>query len=189
MIVNRVRRKTTGKEVFISDIEIGKDTILEPNCIIYDGCKIGESCIIGTGSILKKGTIIGNHSIFGQLSVTEGNVVIGDWTTIHAQCHLTDGIRIGNRVFIAPFFCGANTPRISRGKDVKFGYPNTTNDPRNAPIIEDGVTIGVACYIAPDVTIGKGSAISMCCLIKKTVPPNTMIRAHTVYPDDFSELF
>jgi acetyltransferase-like isoleucine patch superfamily enzyme len=157
-----------------SKIKIGKNTKLEPGVVIYDDCEIGENCIIGTSAVLKSNTKIGNHTIFGTLSTTEGNVQIGSWTTIHSQCHITWGMIIGNNVFIAPFFYSANTPKISMGK---FGYPNTTNHPREPPMIEEGVRIGENVGVAPGIKIGRNSLIDMCCLITKNIPPNSHVRA------------
>ena len=157
-----------------SKIKIGKDTKLEPGVVIYNNCEIGESCIIGTSAVLKSDTKIGDHSIFGTLSTTEGNVEIGSWTTIHSQCHITWGMKIGSNVFIAPFLYTANTPKISLGR---FGYPNTTNDPRRPPIIEDGARIGENVGLAPGVIIGKNSLIDMCCLITSNIPPESHVRA------------
>ncbi len=157
-----------------SKIKIGKNTKLEPGVVIYDNCEIGENCIIGTSAVLKSNTKIGDHTIFGTLSTSEGNVKIGSWTTIHAQCHVTWGVEIGNNVFIAPFFYTANTPKMSAGK---FGYPNTTDDSRDSPFVEDGVRIGVNVGLAPGVRVGENSLIDMCCLITKSIPPNSHVRA------------
>jgi acetyltransferase-like isoleucine patch superfamily enzyme len=82
-------------------------------------------------------------------------------------------MKIGNNVFIGPLFYSANTPEISEGK---FGYPNTTNDPRYGPIVEDGVRIGENVGLAPGVIIGTGSLIDMSCLITKNVPSNSHVR-------------
>ncbi len=157
-----------------SKIKIGKNTKLEPGVVIYDDCEIGEDCIIGTSAVLKSNTKIGNHTIFGTLSITEGNVEIGSWTTIHSQCHITWGMKIGSNVFIAPFFYTANTPIISAGK---FGYPNTTDDPRFPPVVKDGVRIGENVGLSPGIQIGEDSLIDMCCLITKNIPPNSHVRA------------
>lgn len=156
------------------EIMIGKNVKIEPGVKIYRGCIIGNDCILGTSCILKPNTKLGEHTIFGALSVTEGDVEIGSWTTIHSQCHITSGMIIGNNVFIAPLFYSANTPKISLGK---FGYPNTTNDPRKSPIIEDGVRIGENVGVAPGIRIGKNSLIDMNCLITKDIPPNSRVRA------------
>lgn len=162
-----------------SNITIGKGTKIEPGAVIYDNCKIGEGCIIGTSSVIKPETYIGDHTIFGTLSVTEGNVRIGSWTTIHSQCHITWGMEIGDNVFIGPFFYSANTPKISLGK---FGYPNTTDDPRAPPVIKDGARIGENVGLAPGVTIGEDCMIDMCCIITKNIPARSHVRAdkHTV---------
>ncbi len=155
-------------------IRIGKNTKLEPGVIVYDNCEIGEDCVIGTSAVLKSNTKIGDHTIFGTLSTTEGNVKIGSWTTIHSQCHVTWGMEIGNNVFIAPFFYTANTPKISAGK---FGYPNTTDDTRYPPSVENGVRIGENVGLIPGVKIGENSLIDMGCLITKNIPPNSHVRA------------
>jgi UDP-3-O-[3-hydroxymyristoyl] glucosamine N-acyltransferase len=169
---NPVKFKETVEFEF--DVKIGKGTKIESGAMIYPNCTVGENCIIGAYAVLKPDTHIGNHSIFGTLSTTEGNVRIGDWTTIHSQCHVTWGMKIGSRVFIGPLFYSANTPKISLGK---FGYPNTTNDPRLPPIIEDGARIGENVGLAPGVRIGKNALIDMACLVTKDVKPGEQIRA------------
>ena len=77
-------------------IEIGHDTILGPNVLIYDhdhlydtdmGVKrkeyksseivIGNNCWIGAGSIILRGTHIGNNCIVGAGSIVKGNYADG----------------------------------------------------------------------------------------------------------------
>ena len=166
--------KVDKEIIFDVNIKIGANVKIEPGVIIYDNCEIGNDTILATGCILKSGTKIGEHSIFGTLSMCEGDTIIGSWTTIHAQCHVTSGMKIGNNVFIGPLFYSANTPKISRGK---FGYPNTSNDPRKPPMIEDGVRIGENVGIAPGVRIGKNSLIDMSCLLTRDIPPDSHVRA------------
>lgn len=157
-----------------ADIQIGKGTKVEPGAVIYDSCIIGDGCIIGTMAVLKPDTTIGDHSIFGTMSVTEGNVKIGSWTTVHSQCHVTWGMEIGDNVFIGPFFYSANTPRISKGK---FGYPNSTDDPRKPPVIRDGVRMGENVGLAPGVVVGADSVVDMCCVITRNIPAGSHVRA------------
>jgi len=157
-----------------SNITIGRGTKIEPGAIIYDNCSIGENCIVGTSAVLKPETHVGDNSIFGTLSITEGHVKIGSWTTINSQCHLTWGMEVGNNVYMAPLFYSANTPKISLGK---FGYPNTTHDPKKFPIIKDGVRMGENVGLAPGVVIGEDSLIDMCCLITKDIPKGSHVRA------------
>ena len=165
-------------------IVIGKGTILEPYCAIYPRCVIGEKCIIGTHAVLKEDTRVGDHSIIGTLTATEGNCSIGSWTTIHSQCHITEGLHIGNNVFIAPFFISTNTPVLGKGR---FGYPNTTNHPRFESYIHDGVRIGANVSIVPNITIGKDALIDMCCLITSDVPAGAHMRGDTSYVARYHE--
>ena len=155
-------------------IIIGKGTKIEPGAVIYNDCIIGKGCIIGTSAVLKQNTRLGDHSIFGTLSSTDGNVRIGSWTTVHSQCYVTWGMEIGDSVFIGPFFYSANTPNISKGR---FGYPNSTHDPRVAPIIRNGARIGAHVGLAPGVIIGENTMIDMGCLVTKNVPDNAHVRA------------
>ncbi len=155
-------------------ITIGSGTKIEPGAVIYDSCSIGDGCIIGTLAVLKPDTRIGDHSIFGTMSVTDGNVKIGSWTTVHSQCYVTWGVEIGDEAFVGPFFYSANTPKISRGR---FGYPNSTNDPRSPPRIMRGARIGANVGLAPGVTVGEYSVIDMCCVVTRDVPAGSHVRA------------
>lgn len=157
-------------------IKIGKGTILEPNVIIYPDVDIGSDCIIGTSAVIKPHTTIGDHSIFGTLSLSEGNVKIGNWTTIYAQCHLTDGITIGDNCFIGAFFVNSNTANIGE-KHAKFGYPNSTNMPRVNTIIEDNVKIGIRVTTIPGIVIEKYAVIDAGSFITKRVPQGAHIRS------------
>jgi len=157
-----------------NDVVIGNGTIIESGARIFDKCIIGNDSIIGSNSVLRPNTIIGNNTIFGSCSVSEGNNQIGDETTIHAQCHITSGVRIGNHCFIAPFFIASNTPKISDGthgtkKDKRGMQLNT--------IIEDYVRIGICVSLTPGHTIGHHAEIHQNCLITKDIPPYSIIRS------------
>src|SRR5262249_17693984 len=126
----------------------------------------------GANAVLRSRTKIGHNSIFGTLSCSEGDCIIGDNTTIHAQCHITKGVSIGNNVFIAPFFIATNTPDISIGKHgnnhVKYKVLPT--------VIEDYVRIGANVRLIPGLTIRFGAVIDQDTFVTKSVPPLTKIR-------------
>lgn len=163
-------------------IDIG--TKVEPGALVFPNVSIGKESIIGPYVILKPGTNVGSHSIIGSGTVTEGNCNIGNYTTVHAQCHLTEGLDIGNNVFIGPHFTTVNTPRISVGEGVKFGYPNTTNDPRFPIIIKDGAVIGGDVSVAPGVIIHEFASIGMSATILRDVPKGKFIKPGTIWKDE-----
>ena len=170
-----------GDNVKISDfvtignnVTIGKGTIIESGARIYDGCIVGNDSIIGPNSILRPNTIVGNNTIFGSCSVSEGDNQIGNETTIHAQCHITSGVKIGSHCFIAPFFIASNTPKISDGT---HGTKKSSRGEQLNTIIEDYVRIGICVSMTPGHTIGHHAEIHQNCLITKDIPAYSIIRS------------
>lgn len=169
-------------------VEIGRDCRLKSFIVIHKGCKIGdrtrishhvvieENCLIGNdsfignGCILRPGTKIGNNCTVGHLTVFEGDSTIGDGTLIHAQCHITSGVKIGQKVFIAPFFCGANDLRISHARRDVIPFE------RKGYIIEDYVRIAIGVLVNPGITLGKNSLIRMGSVVTRDVPENAIVQ-------------
>lgn len=145
----------------------------EPGAIIYPNCEIGEGSIIGANAVLRPYTRIGKHSIFGTLSCSEGSNAIGDYTTIHAQCHITSNVFIGNNVFIAPFFIASNTPDITKGKHGTKSEKYVAFPTR----IEDNVRIGTNVRMIPGLTIKHDALIMQDTLLTKDVPAKAIIKA------------
>jgi acetyltransferase-like isoleucine patch superfamily enzyme len=141
---------------------IGKNCQIGHNVVIYQDCWIGDNCLIGDGAILRPGTKIGNNSVFGTLSQSEGNNQIGNGVTIHSQCHIAQTAVIEDDVFIAPFFCGANTKRISHGRS----YPLIMEGYR----IKRGSRIAIGVLVLPDVTIGEECLIGVGTVVTKDIP-------------------
>lgn len=146
---------------------------VEQGAQIYEDCIIGDFSIIGANAVLRPRTVIGHHSIFGTLSCSEGDNYIGDYTTVHAQCHITKGVHIGDNCFIAPFFIATNTPKITEGKHGTS--PSTEYEPIPT-YIEDNVRIGANCRLIPGITIGEFSLIDQDTFITKDVPPHSHVR-------------
>lgn len=151
-----------------------RDTItIERGAVIYPGCDIGEYSIIGANAVLRPRTKIGHHSIFGTLSCSEGDCKIGDYTTIHAQCHITKGVTIGDCCFIAPFFIATNTPEITIGKHGT--HPLAAPNMKQTKI-EDNVRIGANVRMIPGLTIGHHSLIDQDTFITKDISPHSHVR-------------
>ncbi len=150
---------------------------IEPGAVIYDNVEIGENSIIGANAVLRPGTKIGKNTIFGTGSVSEGDNQIGDHCTIHAQCHITAGLTIEDRVFIAPFFCQANTPDLLQGPNVKYGRPQNYPHERLEGRIKEGTVIGCSVTVNPGITIGRYAKVDMCSYITKNVPDYAHIRS------------
>ncbi|HJU14355.1 MAG TPA: hypothetical protein VJ792_07870 [Candidatus Nitrosotalea sp.] len=169
-----------GRDVKIGDfVTIGRDVLLGDNVKIEDGarifhgCRIGNGSIIGPNAILRPNTVIGQGTIFGSCSVSEGENKVGNNTTIHAQCHITSSVEIGDNCFIAPFFIASNTPDISSGT---HGTAKTERGKKLPTRIEDHVRIGICVSMTPGHTIGHHSEIYQNCLITKDIPPYSIVK-------------
>ena len=146
---------------------------VEAGAIIYPNCEIGEGSIIGANAVLRPYTRLGKHSIFGTLSCSEGSNAIGDYTTIHAQCHITSNVFIGDNVFIAPFFIASNTPDISVGK-----HGTEPQAYHTLPtMIKDNVRIGTNVRMIPGLTIEHDALILQDTLLTKDVPACAIVKA------------
>jgi acetyltransferase-like isoleucine patch superfamily enzyme len=125
------------------NVEIGADAAIWNYVVIGDGTKIGE------------GTIIGSFCDVGK------NVVIGKRCNIQAHVTISNGVVLGDDVFIAP------NSSILNDK-----YPKSTF--LSPPVIKDGAAIGGGVTVLPDVTIGEKAVIGGGSVVTKNVPPRTV---------------
>ena len=142
--------------IFGSNVRMGDGVVIEQDCIIGDNTIIGHHCV------LRSGTKIGDDCVIGHLTVFEGSCFIGNRVLIHAQCHITLGVVIEDDVFIAPFFVGANTPRIVHGRN----YPLELKPYR----IKRAARLGVAVVVLPGKVIGENSLVGAGSVITHDVP-------------------
>ena len=157
-----------------SGVKIGDNSRIEDGSRIYEGCVLGTNSIVGPNAVLRPHTRLGNSSIFGTLSCCEGQSSVGDYTTIHAQCHITQHVTIGNNVFIAPFFIATNTISITKGR---HGAAKSENPKLLPTVIEEGVRMGASVRMTPGRKVGAFSLIDQDTLITKDIPPHSHVRA------------
>lgn len=115
---------------------------------VLPGARIGRDCNICDGVFI------------------EGDVVIGDRTTVKCGVQLWNGVRLGNDVFVGPNATFTNDifPRSRQPPD---RFLETT--------VEDTASIGANATILPGVRIGKGAMIGAGAVVTRTVPPNAIV--------------
>jgi UDP-2-acetamido-3-amino-2,3-dideoxy-glucuronate N-acetyltransferase len=137
-------------------------TKIEPTAIIQENCTIGEDCFIGHYVVMRPNTKIGDRTVIGHGTVFEGDCTIGDDCLIHAQCHITKGAVIEDKVFIAPGFVGCNDREMVHMR-------------RKGPFIPEGYTIKYGARIAagvlvlPGVTIGREAVVGLGSVVTKDI--------------------
>ncbi len=92
----------------IGKITIGKNTVVEDNCVIHSGSPslppiadvtIGDNVIIGHGAV-SNGRRIGNNVIISIKSTVLHDAEIGDYSIIAAGCVVKEKMKIPPRSFV-----------------------------------------------------------------------------------------
>jgi len=143
-------------------LKLGENVLIAYGVLLQGDIEIGENSRIFEYTILKDKTKIGSNTTVGNQVCGEPEVTIGNQCSIWSQCHLTSGLIVEDRVFMAPMFMGTNTKRISFGRDYEVV--------REPPIIRYGARIGAGVTVLPGVEIGEQALIGAGSVVTKNVP-------------------
>jgi len=156
------------------NVVIGKHVTISSGCVIYPNCEFGDNVFIGHNTILQSNTIVGDNSYIGGLVNCEGDVTIGKFCGINAQCHLTKYMKIGNYTFFGPMICTVND------KDMNYRREGHGSN-LQGPIIGDYVRIGALSLLMSGITIGDNATIGAMSLVLKNIPANSKVKGHPAY--------
>lgn len=150
-------------------VQIGKGTVISRNVILEEDCVIGKHSFIGNHVAFRPGTVIGNHSAVGHGVVCEGETTIGDYSLVHSQCHLTKGLKIGDKVFFGPGVITANDPVMVHQR------AGAANFVPEAATIAKGARIGSNSLILPRVKLGRNATIGGGAVVYANVGDNRIV--------------
>lgn len=181
--------KDPGTSFIGPEAIIGKDTIIEPSCLIKGNTKIGQNCVIGPftqiedsvvgdGTKINKsviqGAAIGSFNIIGPTSYIRPGTVTGDNVKIGACCEIKKS-RISNNSKV-PHLSYIGDAQIGSGVNIGAGTITCNYDGflKNKTIIEDGVFIGSDTMLIAPVKIGKGAITAAGSAIVEDVPDDCL---------------
>ena len=170
---------TAGKDVvidvnnvFLGNVILGDNVVIEPNCIIQD-CRIADNVTIKANSVLES-AIIGNHCDIGPFARVRPETVIKD----HAK--------VGNFVEIKKTLIGEGS-KVSHlsyigdttmGKSVNIGAGTITCNYDGAnkfqTVIGNNVFVGSDTQLVAPVTLGDGANIGAGSTITRDAPAETL---------------
>lgn len=171
------------------DVEIGKDTIIYPNCMIESGTVIGENCIIGPSSKITESKIGDGVSVMSSVLIQAS---VGDETTVGPFAYLRPNSNIGKKARIGDFVEIKNSnigngTKVSHltyvgdsdvGEKVNFGCGTVTvnYDGKNKfrTTIEDNAFIGCNTNLVAPVTVKAGAYTAAGTTITKEVPEDAL---------------
>ena len=139
------------------------------NCSIL----IGDNVLLNSRNRGYFAALYGRVKLFADGE--KAAIIIGSNTRIHGACiHAYNKIEIGKNCLIA----GNTTIVDSDGHDL---FPSDISErlktiKEGRPVvIEDNVWIGLNCIILKGVTIGHGSIIGAGSVVRKTIPPYSIV--------------
>lgn len=101
---NGVTIEDTNSIIIYENVEIGKDTVIHPNCIIKSGVTIGDECEIGPNSYIREGCVLADKVKIGNC-VEIKKAIVGKGTKIPHLSYMGD-CEIGEKCNIG---CGTIT--------------------------------------------------------------------------------
>ena len=172
------------------DVTVGKDCIIDVNCIFEGLVSLGDNVRIGAGSVLKNVTIQNNVEI-KPYSILEDAVIgsdckIGPFSRVRPGSNLSKGAHVGNFVEIKNSTIGIGSKAnhltyigdsvVGSGVNIGAGSVTCNYDGKNKfkTIIEDNVFVGSGTMMVAPVKLGEGSVIGAGSTITKDTPDNEL---------------
>jgi len=155
------------------DVEIGADTLIEPNCVIQGETRIGEGVHLKPGCMIESSRI-GDAVVMGPNAHTRPGTVLGRGVRIGNYVEiknsiLGDGVKADHLSYIgdadvgagASFGCGAIT--------VNYDWKD-----KNRTTVGENANIGCNVNLIAPVTIGTGAAVAAGSTIGEHVPDHAL---------------
>jgi len=172
-----------------ADVQVGRDTVIRPMCVLEKGCRIGENCSIGPSTRLV------NVEIGDGVTVLMSNLVdsaVGDGTRIGPFANVRPGCRIGANVVMGDFVEAKNSEigdgvsmahlsyvgdaSVGEGANIGAGTITCNYDgkAKHRTVIGRGAFIGSNSTLIAPVEIGDGAYVGAGSTITEDVPPDSL---------------
>ncbi len=178
------------------DVEVGQDTILEPNTFLLRGTRVGEDCVLGPFTRIEAGTLgNGVRVLASQVaeSVLEDGVRVGPFANLRPGSHLGPKVKIGDFVEIKNARLGAGVSashlsyigdaEIGEGANIGAGAITCNYDGvhKHRTVVGKRAFIGSNATLIAPVTVGDGAYVAAASPIAQDVPGDAMAIARS-YP-------
>lgn len=172
------------------DVTIGIDTIILPGTMITGKTTIGASCRIGPGTTIDQ-SIIGDHCVLRnsaiEASLLEDGVSMGPFSHCRQGARLARNVRMGNFAEVKNSSVGAETDMhhfsylgdatVGEHVNIAAGVITSNFDGthKHRTTIGDGAFIGCDTTLVAPVTVGDYAYTGAGAVVKKDVPPHTLV--------------
>jgi bifunctional UDP-N-acetylglucosamine pyrophosphorylase / glucosamine-1-phosphate N-acetyltransferase len=190
-----------------ADVEVGRDTILEPGVMLTGRTQIGEEARIGTGCRIAD-TKIGDRTEILPYCVISSSQIgracrVGPFANLRPETHLEEEARIGNFVETKKARLGRGSKanhltylgdtEVGRGVNIGAGTITCNYDgvAKHRTIIEDEVFIGSDTQLVAPVRVRRGAFVGAGSTITRDVPPYALAisRGRQVLKENWARRF
>lgn len=171
-------------------VEVGRDTILFPNCILQAKTRIGERCLIESNSKISDSIIDDEVTIRPNSVITESKIEkgasIGPFAHLRPQSEVKTQAKIGNFVEVKKSVIGKGSKAnhlayigdslVGEGVNIGAGTITCNYDgfEKHQTIIGDGVFVGSNVELVAPVKVGSRSSIGAGTTVTKDVPEGAL---------------
>ena len=173
-----------------ADVEVGPDTVIEPNVQLLRGTRIGSDCLIRSGTVIENSTVADEVLIRQSCIVTDS--AIGKGAKIGPFAHLRPGSEIGEEAHVGNF---VETKKARLGKGAKANHLTYLGDAvigagsnigagvitcnydgvnKHTSIIGDRVFVGSDSTLVAPISVGDGAYIGAGSCITHEVPADAL---------------
>jgi bifunctional UDP-N-acetylglucosamine pyrophosphorylase / glucosamine-1-phosphate N-acetyltransferase len=167
------------------DVQIGADTVIQPNTHLLAGTHVGEDCEVGPNSVLRAATVGDRCAVRQSIiedSVLEDDVQMGPFCRIRAGTRLLSGSYLGNFVEMknTRFGHGAKAGHFSYAGDADVGddvnysagviTANFDGKHKHRTVIEAGAFVGSDSVLRAPVRVGRNARVGAGAVVTHDVP-------------------
>jgi bifunctional UDP-N-acetylglucosamine pyrophosphorylase/glucosamine-1-phosphate N-acetyltransferase len=172
------------------DVEIGQDTIIEPNVRLLGSTKIGSDCRIGAGSILENMTLAQSVTVLPYCVLADSRAasraLIGPFSRFRPNTDIGEAGEVGNFAELknTKLAAGAKAHHVGYlgdsdiGEKVNIGAGtivcNYDGVKKHRTTIGAGVFVGSNSTLVAPVTLGNDSYVAAGSVITDEVPPDAL---------------
>jgi bifunctional UDP-N-acetylglucosamine pyrophosphorylase/glucosamine-1-phosphate N-acetyltransferase len=171
-------------------VEIGKDTVLHPNCTLQGSTRIGERCILEPNSVILDSMIGNEVTVRANSVITESKIedgaTIGPFAHLRPLSEIKIKAKIGNFVEVKKSVIGRGSKAnhlayigdSTVGEEVNIGAGTITCNydgvEKHQTIIGDRVFVGSNVELVAPVKVGKNASIGAGTTVTKDVPEGAL---------------
>jgi acetyltransferase-like isoleucine patch superfamily enzyme len=157
----KLARSSTASATAPAPLELGADSVVCCQAIVFAGARLGERVIIGDQAFVRERVTIGEGSVIGRGSTVENDTRIGARVRIQTQVYITAYMVIEDDVFVGPGVCTTNDDTMSR-HDKAYAL--------EGPRLRRACRVGGGVVLCPGVEIGEEAFIAAGALVTRDVP-------------------